>query len=70
MDLDFETDKYDLFDDWHPNKTKQEFTQKLQQQAQIEKTQLPQLLSREDQDKKKAPKSALSKPWLSATPTS
>ena len=38
MDLDFETNKYDLFDDWHQNKTKQAFTQKLQQQAQIEKT--------------------------------
>ena len=48
MDLDFKTNKYELFDDWHQNKTKQEFTQKLQQQAQIEKTQLPQLLSRED----------------------
>ncbi|MCB7463305.1 hypothetical protein [Lactiplantibacillus argentoratensis] len=48
MDLDFETNKYDLFDDWHQNKTKQDFTQKLQQQAQLEKTQLPQLLSRED----------------------
>ena len=36
MDLDFETNKYDLFDDWHQNKTKQAFTQKLQQQAQIE----------------------------------
>ena len=33
MDLDFETNKYDLFDDWHQNKTKQDFTQKLQQQA-------------------------------------
>ena len=29
MDLDFETNKYDLFDDWHQNKTKQAFTQKL-----------------------------------------
>ncbi|WP_436653402.1 hypothetical protein [Lactiplantibacillus plantarum] len=48
MDLDFETNKYDLFDDWHQNKTKQAFTQKLQQQAQIEKTHLPKLLSRED----------------------
>jgi len=47
MDLDFETNKYDLFDDWHQNKTKQAFTQKLQQQAQVEKTQLPQLLSRD-----------------------
>ncbi|MBU7472376.1 hypothetical protein [Lactiplantibacillus plantarum] len=48
MDLDFKSNKYDLFDDWHQNKTKQAFTQKLQQQAQVEKTQLPQLLSRED----------------------
>ncbi len=47
MDLDFKSNKYDLFDDWHQNKTKQAFTQKLQQQAQIEKTQLPQLLSRD-----------------------
>ena len=38
MDLDFETNKYDLFDDWHQNKTKQAFTQKLQQQAQIKNT--------------------------------
>ncbi|WP_260196818.1 hypothetical protein [Lacticaseibacillus rhamnosus] len=37
MDLDFKSNKYDLFDDWHQNKTKQAFTQKLQQQAQIEK---------------------------------
>lgn len=37
MDLDFETNKYDLFDDWHQNKTKQTFTQKLQQQAQLKK---------------------------------
>ncbi len=35
MDLDFKSNKYDLFDDWHQNKTKQAFTQKLQQQAQI-----------------------------------
>lgn len=48
MDLDFKSNKYDLFDDWHQNKTKQAFTQKLQQQAQIEKTHLPKLLSRED----------------------
>nr|WP_176446071.1 hypothetical protein [Tetragenococcus halophilus] len=33
MDLDFKSNKYDLFDDWHQNKTKQAFTQKLQQQA-------------------------------------
>lgn len=45
MDLDFKSNKYDLFDDWHQNKTKQAFTQKLQQQAQIEKTHLPKLLS-------------------------
>lgn len=48
MALDFETNKYELFDDWHQNKTKQIFTQRLQQQAQVEKTQLPKLLSRED----------------------
>jgi hypothetical protein len=48
MDLYFETNKYELFDDWHQNKIKQAFTQKLQQQAQIEKTHLPKLLSRED----------------------
>ena len=48
MDLDFETNKYELFDDWHQNKIKRAFTQKLQQQAQIEKTHLPKLLSRED----------------------
>jgi len=47
MDLDFKTNKYELFDDWHQNKTKKEFTQKFQQQAQVEKTQLPQLLSRD-----------------------
>jgi len=40
MDLDFKINKYELFDDWHQNKTKQAFTQKLQQQAQIKKTQL------------------------------
>ena len=27
MDLDFTSNKYDLFDDWHQNKTKQAFTQ-------------------------------------------
>jgi len=42
MDLDFKSNNYDLFDDWHQNKTKKAFTQKLQQQAQLEKTQLPQ----------------------------
>ena len=36
MDLDFETNKYALFDDWHQNETQQDFTQKLQQQAGIQ----------------------------------
>ena len=52
MDLDFHNHQTDLFTDWRPNQTKKEFTQKLQQQAQAEKAQLPHLLTRDDLKKR------------------
>lgn len=52
MDLDFQNHQSDLFTDWRPNQTKKEFTQKLQQQAQAEKAQLPRLLTRDDLKKR------------------
>lgn len=52
MTLDFEHNQNELFRDWHQNKTKEEFTRKLQQQAQAEKENLPELLSREDLKKR------------------
>lgn len=46
MNIDFINDYHELFDDWHANKTKAFFTQKMTTYAQNEKEHLPTLLSR------------------------
>lgn len=48
MNIDFTHDYHELFDDWHANKTKAFFTQKMAAYAQNEKAHLPVLLSRND----------------------